>query len=343
MQRLAAVAAGLLADLVLLVAVDWAISSRLVRKQDMAVEWVPADERPYLPRDHGWYELKRDFRGRDYWGDVVYPVATDANGFRISDSPSRRTGAAQVVFLGDSFTYGINGAWADTFVGMYEAAAVVPVANAAVPSYSPTAYLYAYRAALKGGALAPQHTVVVMLDISDVHDEAGVWIDGPDHPRNLRAVNQDTRLVVEQQSEADQTVRGRLRSRLRFTAASYGFVRYSLLKIPDAAPFDQPKSAFTWSEWQALDRIPGALTGYAPLGVAKGLERVRDKLDALVQLARASGGQVFVAVYPWPAQLRHPAHFDWPAFAADVCRAVACAGVIDMFPAFRQRVTAGRS
>ena len=342
MKRLMAVALGLLGGLVLFLLVDAAISNRLVRRPDDAVEWVPAVERPYVSGDHGWVQLKRNFRGRDYWGSAIYDVATDEYGFRTDEHAAPKAGPAPTIFLGDSFTYGINGPWDQTFAGMYAASSRARVLNAGVPTYSPTPYLHAYQAALREGALASSHDVLLMLDISDVHDEAGVWIDGPDHPRNLRAVNNDGGLVVQERAAMDSTPRGRVRNRLRFTRSIYDLARYSLLKIPNSVVYDQPKSAFTWQDWSGLDTLPGAINGFTPLGVRGGLDRIRDKIAAIVTSARAAGGRVFVVIYPWPAQLRHPAHFDWPGFARDACEAAGCAGVIDTFPAFRGRVDASR-
>lgn len=342
MNRWLAVTLGLLGGVTLFLVVDAALSRRLVRLPDEIVEWVPAAERPYLARDRGWVELKRNFRGKDYWGAEVYDVVTDEYGFRTADRTPPKIGKAGTIFLGDSFTYGINGPWDQTFAGMFADSAATRVLNAGVPTYSPTPNLHAYRTAVAEGALAPSHDVVLMLDISDVHDEAGVWIDGDPHPVSLRAVNNDGGLVADERAAMDNTLRGRVRDRLRFTRSIYELARYSLLKIPNAVVFDQPKSAFTWQAWTGLDTLPGAMNGFAPLGVRGGLDRIRDKVGAIAGLARQSGGRVFVAVYPWPAQLQHPSHFDWPAFARDVCTAASCAGVIDTFPAFRARAAANR-
>lgn len=342
MRRLLAVALGLLGGLALFLIVDAATSRYLLRRPEDAVEWVPAAERPYAAGDRGWVQLKRNFQGRDYWGAAVYAVVTDEYGFRTGEGLALTTGPAAAIFLGDSFTYGINGAWEQTFAGMYAAASPGRVLNAGVPTYSPTPYLHAYRAALDEGAMAPSHDVFVMLDISDVHDEAGVWIDGPSHPYNLRAVNNDLNLVAEERAAMDASVRGRWRDRLRFTQAIYGLARYSLLKIPNSVVYDQPKSAFTWQPWAGLDALPGAINGFSPLGVRGGLERIRSKIAAIVSRARQAGGRVRIVIYPWPAQLRHPSHFDWPGFARDACEAAGCAGVIDTFPAFRARVAADR-
>jgi len=331
----AAVAIGAATGVILFLAADYIGSSSVLPDPTADVEWVPTAERPYLQRDAGWYELKRGFRGRDYWGARIYPVRTDADGFRADDERPDKAGAAAVIFLGDSFTYGLNGPWAETFAGMYDRSVASRVANAGVPSYSPTPYLYRYQQALADKALAPRHTVVVGLDISDVHDEAGVWTDGEQHPANRRAAASDAVAVSAQRAAAAATPGGRVRNRLRFTHAVYQYLRYSLLAIPNPVVFDQMKSRFTWDRWDELDRTPAALTGFQPIGVRGGLNRISAKLSAIVTLAHANDATVVVLIYPWPAQLQHADTFSWSAFVTESCRLAGCDGVIDTIPAFR--------
>lgn len=297
------------------------------------VEWVPAASRPYLQLDHGWYQLKPSFRGQDYWGSRIYDVVTDEHGFRVDDRRPIKPGPGQVIFLGDSFTYGVNGPSAETFVGMYDEASSVKVLNAGVPSYSLTPYLQTYRRALQQHALAATHDVILMIDMSDVEDEAAVWGDGPEHPVERRIRDTTPPAGV------PRVVARSVRDRLRMTHAVYEAIRYRLLRIPNAAEFDQYRSAFTWDDWAMLDQVPASHSGYAPDGVAKALDRVRDKIHAIGELASRSGGRVFVGVYPWPGQIVHAPHFDWPGFVRESCRGV-CAGVIDTFPAFAARAAA---
>jgi hypothetical protein len=336
MKPLIAVAAGLLAGVALLLCADAAVTALVMGPAEEVVP-VPAEDRPYQRFDRGWYSLKRSFRGRDYWGADVYDVATDQYGFRIDDRAPIKPGPARTIFLGDSFTYGVNGPWDQTFVGLYDLKSRGRILNAAVPSYSPTAYRYTYQAAIREAAVSGPHDVVLMLDIGDVQDEAAVWRDGPEHPYDLRVENGEAAAVVRQR---DQNARS-WRERLRLTRSAYETVRYSILKIPNAAVFDQFRSAFTWADWAMLDRIPASMSGFAPDGVDRALERVRNQVAGIAALASQSGGRLFVGVYPWPAQLAHPSHFDWPGFVREACRGT-CAGVIDTFPAFRQRVEADK-
>lgn len=334
-HRLIAIALSIAAAGVLFLAADYLVSARILPEPNTPIELVKAVERPFRQGADGWYDLKPDFRGRFAWGDGIYDVRTDAFGFRADEERGDKAGQASVIVLGDSFAYGMNGPWSETFVGMYDRSVDARIANAAVPSYSPTPYLHRYKQALAAGALRRPHVVVIALDVSDVHDEAGVWIDGDEHPKNLRAINNDMSLVGAQRGAVAATAAGRLRDRLRFTGSIYQYLRYSVLGIPNRGVFDQIKSSFTWNDWRRLDETPAAITGFSPLGVAGGLARIAAKVEAIVQLAHSTQSTVLVLIYPWPAQLQHDDRFSWSAYVSDTCKRASCDGVIDTIPAFR--------
>ena len=310
-----------------------------------------AIEKPYVARDHGWYELKRNFVGSDQFGPYIYAVETDAHGFRRK--PGAAPTPAEAIFLGDSFVYGMNGAWEDTFVGMYADDSGRSVINAGVASYSPTPYLHQYRRALAANLLPRGHVVVVGIDISDVQDEAGIWMDGDVHPRK-RLPGSDTAAdagAVAIPADADVSgdvtpstpvravdIRAALIDALPNTWAVYRFVRYDLLRWNRASITEFPRSAFTHRDWADLDQRPAAprLEGYAPLGVRGGLGRIETKLLEIMTIASQFDARVCLLIYPWPAQLAHADTFSWSAFIAEVCRKGSCAGVIDTIPAFRR-------
>src|SRR5882724_9225945 len=122
--------------------VDVVFSRHVLPHPDQRPVLLADDKKPYLQKDDGWYELKRDFVGADDWGTNIFAVETDQYGFRKG---SNKSGPGDVIFLGDSFAYGINGLWNETFVGMYDLSTSNKVLNAAVCSYSPTPYLHQYK------------------------------------------------------------------------------------------------------------------------------------------------------------------------------------------------------
>ena len=112
-----------------------------------------SERQAYLLLDHGWYKLAPSVRVAAQWGEAIYPLSNDTNGFRIDPLSPTSPRPADILFLGGSFTFGINGPWDETFVGIFEKETHKAVINAGVTSYSPTPYLYQYKHALSAGAL----------------------------------------------------------------------------------------------------------------------------------------------------------------------------------------------
>lgn len=308
-----------LVTLVIFLLLDFVFSSSLLPHPDATDSELPAELNPYLEGDQGWYELKPNFDGMYAWGSTTYSVATDAQGFRRKDSDVF-VEEASVVFLGDSFTFGINGEWQESFVGMFAQDSQQQVINTGVSSYSPTAYLYQYKKLVAQQRVMPGHRVVVGLDISDVQDEAKYWVDGPIHPvkRNFRA----------SPDPADAHV---VRNRMRFSIMLYRLARYGIgyYRPQPKDVYTRDRSAITWQDWAKLDS-----GSYAPLGVAEGLSRIQLKLRELAGLVNKQGGTMYLLVYPWPAQIKFDSQYSWVEFANQTCIDIDCAGVIDAGPGF---------
>lgn len=321
------ISVSVIVTFLLFFAFDYAFSGSILHEQ--SVTGLSSEQKPYLERDHGWYELKRDFSGFDSWGNKVYPVKTDHFGFRVDDhQESFPVNLAGVIFLGDSYTYGINGSWSETFVGMLEKKLGRHVINAGVSSYSPTVYLYQYQKALDAKILAPRHSVVVALDISDIQDEATRWRSGSPHPF---LISPPIKTEERKPSLGEQ-----IKSRLLFTQRIAGYLRHSTKVESNNGVCDMPRSAFTWKNWDQLDQqsYPG---GYAPLGVAGGIERTTNQLGELGKLVKQEKAKLYFLIYPWPAQIKYgTAQMDWETYVKDMCKKLSCSGVINTFPVFRK-------
>jgi hypothetical protein len=326
---------------------DYFVLSRWLVDPDTVVVPSPMAD-PFDRFDHGWYMLKPDLNATLTWGTEVYSVRTDSNRFRVDDVAPRSGGPADFIFLGDSFTFGINGAWSKTFVGQFELGSRRRVINAGAASYSPTPYIYQYRRAVAAKLLKPHHTVVVALDISDVQDEAAIWEDGAEHPQHRAEFEREPRVAVDNGAptaplvrpappmpprEASHFVAWKLIS--RFVRPRVRAIFAARPKPGDPAPLAPApvkaiRSAFTWRPWMDID------SEYRPLGVKAGIEVVRQKMHALADMVHQNGGDLWLVIYPWPAQLEYGENvFNWEEFNKELCLEIACKEFIDTFPLFR--------
>jgi hypothetical protein len=291
----------------------------------------------YVRYEDGWYTLAPNVRVATVWGKTVYPWRTDANGFRIDHHQASASRPADLIFLGDSSTFGEGLPWEDTFVGIYERASSRSVINAGVDSYSASAYLWQYKRAISAGALRAPHVVIAAIDISDVQNEAAIWEDGQDHPRRRNPP-----------PIPRETLKSFLGSHLLGTRSIYRMIRTRLFSDEGNQQttqwyFDGVRSAFTWRDWNKIE--PGneneqisyyTRIGYKPLGVRGGLAKIRERLATISSIAHENKSDLWILIYPWPAQLQHPSTiFDWEKFNVDMCHDIQCRGVINTFPRFR--------
>jgi lysophospholipase L1-like esterase len=306
----------------------------------------------YINKANGWYELNANYRGEDRYGPHRFAVATDGNGFRIDPSAAARPAAATaaekdmpaLLFLGDSFTYGVASPWSNSFVGQVARRYPGRVINAGVNSHSPTPHLYRLRRLLNDGTVPARAMVIMAVDISDVQDEASRWQPGPTEPGDrssqARAANASQQVIARQSSSPDSRS-----DRPFFSARNFQLSHrlYYALEGVYKRFFDHwqvrnnVRSAFTHRPWPELE------PQYQPLGVAGGLQQLRQQIQAAAQLSHSSGHRFLLLIYPWPAQLAYPEPFNWEQWISASCQAPNCSGVINAFPAFRQQVGSDRS
>ena len=127
----------------------------------------------------GWYQPNSLLNGFVRFGPKKFFVKTDKDGFRINDKKNLlSTKLPNVLFLGDSFTWGSGLNWEDTYPGQFEERYGGTVYNGGAESYSPTAHFFRLKQAIKSKNMPKNSVVVMAIDISDVNDESTRWISG---------------------------------------------------------------------------------------------------------------------------------------------------------------------
>lgn len=299
----------------------------------------------YINKPNGWYELNTLFSGEDRYGPHRYPVATDAKGFRIPTTPPQLpiTGSDRklpaLLFLGDSFTYGVASRWEESFVGQVARQYPGPVINAGVNSHSPTPHRFRLQRLFATGGVPAGAVVIMAIDISDVFDEASRWQPGSAEPSDRSsqvAAPAATRQVIERQNrrqqEADAAPFFSPRNFQLTHRIYYGLEALYKRFFDHWQVRNNHRSAFTHRPWEELD------AAYGPLGVAGGLRQLRQQIQAAARLSASHGHRFLLLIYPWPAQLAYSSAFNWERWISESCQAPDCSGVINAFPAFRAQV-----
>ena len=287
----------------------------------------------------GWYELKPNMDAEIFhkFTNISYRVITNEHRFRVGDgvygcSSTSSEQCTDLLFLGDSYTFGVNGDWEDTFVGMIASDAVrFNVVNGGNESYSIAPYNYVYQRFLRTRDSDEAHLVVIAVDLSDVQDEAGNWKDGADHPvRYQWRLDQDRKYA---ESNPGGYFNHELKAYLPYTHSIWGYFKFGLLKSDH---FVYDRVAFTHKDWELLNQTHPT-DGYLPLGVSGGIARVESGLRELLREIERNNGEAIVLIYPWPNQMVfEDTHFDWSQFIHTICEEEICSGVIDLFPVMRE-------
>lgn len=245
------------------------------------------------------------------WAGGAYRHITDSKGLRsgpcadtgrIPDSAAatpaknRRT----VFIMGDSFTEALGVDFGRTFAGRLackHARRGIRILNLGVTSFSPVIYHRKLLAFVRQTGIVPDH-VIVMLDISDIYDDAETYQE------------RDGKVILKEERGIGPTVARFLQRRLT-TAKLMGILKDKLLQITGIrnplAEFFVPRYlddeqavlhfyGFFKARW-TMD--PAVFTAYGE----RGLEIAAGNMDKLTRLCGELGCRLTVAVYPWPDQI----------------------------------------
>ena len=297
-----------------------------------------------LTDDFGWYDLGPYFNGESRYGKIYFFVKTDENGFRINHLDSRQkleksNPKDQILFLGDSFTFGVGLNWEDTFVGILKRDFNLNVINAGVNSYSPTVYKYKLKMLIKKGLIKNNQKIVIGLDISDVYDEATRWIEYKGKPADIQIIQELKKLAFTEEVNQNKISRNNKKiiksnfynkDNFKLThQIYYGIENFVKIFIDDIQVRNNFRSKITHKDWSLLEE------NFSPLGVEEGLKKIRENLIQIAQLAAEKNNDLYLLIYPWPAQLAYKNSFNWESYTNKLCIEINCSGVINAFPLFK--------
>jgi len=249
-------------------------------------------ERQYrVPNPYYHHDLAPDHATDSaMWGPIAYPLRTNSLGFRdsaVRTVPARGT-RPRILLIGDSFTEGLGVPFDSTAAGFLARkldTAGVDVLNAAVLSYSPAIYWKKVQFLVEAGIAID--AVVVLLDVSDVQDEAlryrvdsvsGHVIDAPEEHATFWESWAHNSIALRAASKALRLIRPH---------APYGGCF-----APDVLQDVDCRAGWTLS--------PAVMRRYGEAGLAL----ADSNMTKLAALLRARRIPLTVVVYPWPQQLQ---------------------------------------
>ena len=238
------------------------------------------------------------------WLGSSYEFKTNSLGFRdklIREVPPTDS-RPRILILGDSAPEGMT-SWDDSFIGRIAASfPQYEFLNASVEGYSPSNYLNTARMVMQKGVHFDE--AIVFIDLSDAQDEAAFFHDVGSSGAVAPASHKSSK------SSAYSDARLWINNHLLLTNDVFDFFEQALVRLGwyhldlghGGNEFDLERSAWTYRT--VSDDEPYE-TGYAPLGLERGIAKEKAKMDLLWRELQERGIPVSVVVYPWPAQLAH--------------------------------------
>ena len=267
------------------------------------------------------------------WLGNSYEFKTNSLGFRdkeIREVP-RTDSRPRILILGDSAPEGMT-SWDDSFIGRIAAKFLqYEFLNGSVEGYSPSNYLNTARMVVQKGVQFDE--AIVFIDLSDVQDEAAFFHNVGSSGAVATASHKSAK------SSAYSDARLWINNNLLLTNDVFDFFETTLVRLGwyhldlghGGNEFDLERSAWTYRK--VSDDEPYE-TGYAPLGLERGIAKAEAKMDLLWQELQERNIPISVVVYPWPAQLAHDTMDSRDVrIWRDWCEGK-CKRFITLFPAF---------
>lgn len=260
------------------------------------------DQYVHIPVHEYHHGLGRNKSTIASWGDAKYVFKTNSLGFRDASvrNVPLKSDKKRILFIGDSFTEATALPYDRTFTGLLGkelAGENVEILNAGVVSYCSIIYWRKVKHLIETVGLEFDH-VVVMLDISDIHDSTTYKLDSDGNVVKRRFLKRVYEFV-EQNTIVFRTIAQYLNGR-------YQVLKYWNQKEPDGEA--DKNSAGVDAAALALNHHHALWTVNQPLFEAYGRQGLANEskyLSMLAKLLKSRNIKMTLAIYPWPDQLWH--------------------------------------
>jgi len=289
-----------------------------------------------------FYSLKKNCYAKEKWVKEVesYSVYTNDYGFRFSGKENKEANYTQTAaFLGGSFTYGTGLNYERSFVGILEKNLNdYNVYNLGVPGYSPTVFNYQLKQLIEKKILP--NKIFVVLDISDVFEEARKWdknINGK-HPIRIKKKDENMQdIQVEKPGSLKNFKEKNFKGIRLISRGVNNFFRsirfyFDKFKSKSKTVEDSYYGSFLYTSIENTD--PKL---WIPFGFDKSISKIEKNFEEISVLADSINADLYIIIYPWPDSLEYgQAIFNWEEFAENLCDKTSCSKLINFFPDFRR-------
>ncbi len=283
-----------------------------------------------------FFYLHKNCNAKEKWVRQVksYKVLTDENGFRFSGKHNNNFNKI-AAFFGDSFTYGMGLDYEKTFVGIINKKKDdYKILNLGVPGYSPSVFNYQLKKLIKNQIIP--NKIFIVLDISDVFEEASEWRSDPliPHPIQIKNENKNS-------NKADSFFKTIIKNNFkgsRLIAKSLNnFFRSLRLYSQNFKPKPIKPGNSGWGNFLYMNITNTDQNLWKPLGFKKSLDKITSNFKEIAKTSEQIKSDLYIVIYPWPDSLEYgQSKFNWENFASNLCTEISCKKLINFFPEFKK-------
>ena len=265
-----------------------------------------------------------------------YKVYINNQGQRYSGNRIK-SNQKNIVFLGDSQTFGVGNDWENTFTGIVEnKTKEYNIFNLGVPSYSPTVYNFIFNNFTDKNKINIDK-VYVLIDLTDIADESNRW-------KNVNGMPElNEKKIIDKSNFINKFKRENLKGvHLISTNIRFFFRNFKKSKSDNNRykPVDgNPTGNFIYKNH---DEIEGCDTSIMKTkywncgGISLGLRKTEQEILRLSTKVKDYGSKFYIIIMPWPDTLNFGQKiFNWESYINDLCKKSYCNGVINLFDEFK--------
>ena len=250
------------------------------------------------------HTLKKNLNVNTSYDIFEYKVCSNEYGMRISceqkiEVNKNNTKNYDVMFIGDSFTFGWGLDYDETFVGIVQKKLKdLKIGNMGVKSYSPTLYYLKTKKFLEDNFKIKE--LIVFIDISDIEDEFRRFkIHQALLNNEIEDLNEITeKKIIDAEVNEKQKPKKNIKSILR---NKFPFSYRLLFEIKNFY-LPQPKYRYHYGYNRSVWSYDQKLANY---DVQLSIESSIKSMDKLYELLSQNNIKLSVAVYPWVNNLLH--------------------------------------
>ena len=258
-----------------------------------------------------------------------YKVLTDKNGLRFSGLP-RDPKKKNIIFLGDSFTYGLGLSYEDTYIGYLEEKNLnYNLLNYGVIGYSPSVYHYQLNKIISSKVNFDK--IILTLDITDFAEESSQWSyeNDDEYPTSINGFKKEVeskKSFKERNLKASRFVASKVNNFFRNIKLTFANNTREKNKIPGSSEMGK----FLYTDIKNTDQ-----NLWSPLGFEKGVKKIEKKIEIISTLAKSNNAEFYILIWPWPDTLRFgQKKFNLEKFSKELCIKSDCQKVINVFAKF---------